>query len=143
VEEHRRGLERASLINRINYETRWLSRAELVTVGYAAVKRLTAIKGDVGFLPASIAASVSRKIDDAVTFLASVHAADCIADPAARARELDRLASEIRRRNQAIFSGEVENQAFPIGRAIGGRWFDEILFPASMLESGTVADSTG
>ena len=133
LEEHRRGLERASLINRINYETRWLSRKELVTVGYDAVKRLTQIKGDIGFLPAPIANSVTRKIDDAVQFLGVVHEVDCLGDPAARARELSMLAPEIRKRNHAMFSSGVENQAFPVGRAIGGRWFDEILFSPSQL----------
>lgn len=129
LEEHRRGLERASLVNRINYETRWLSRDELVTVGYAAVKRLTESKGELGFLPASVAAAVTRKIDDALAFLKVVHAVDCIADQVARTRELASLAPEIRKRNHAIFSSGVENQAFPIARAIGGRWFDETLFP--------------
>ena len=33
-EAHRRGMERASLVNRINYETRWLSRPDLVRVGF-------------------------------------------------------------------------------------------------------------
>ena len=140
LEEHRTGLERASLIHRINYETRWLSRSELVTVGYAAVRHLTEIKGEIGFLPSSIATAVTRKIDDAVQFLGIVHEADCIVDPTARARALDQLAPEIRKRNHAIFSSGVENQAFPIGRAIGGRWFDEILFAPDQLQGAGVAD---
>jgi hypothetical protein len=43
---------------------------------------------------------------------------------------LEGLGPEIRRRNHAIFFSGVENQAFPIGRAVGGRWFDETLFPS-------------
>jgi len=35
--------------------------------------------------------------------------------------------AEIRQRNQVIFFSGVANQAFPINREIGGRWFDEIL----------------
>ncbi len=135
VEEHRRGLERASLIHRINYETRWLSRSDLVRVGYAAVKRLTEMKGDIGFLPPGVASSVARKIDDAVEFLEVVHAADCIPDGRARAKTLEALGPEIRKRNDAIFFGGVENQAFPIGREIGGRWFDEILFASDQLDN--------
>ena len=137
LEEHRRGLERASLIHRINYETRWLSRGELVTVGYAAVKRLTELKGEIGFLPPGVAGSVTRKIDDAVDFLKVVHEVDCIPDPRARANALEALGPEIRKRNHAIFFGGVENQAFPIGREIGGRWFDEILFTPAQIEAAS------
>ena len=109
-------------------------------MGYAAVRHLTEIKGEIGFLPSSIATAVTRKIDDAVQFLGIVHEADCIVDPTARARALDQLAPEIRKRNHAIFSSGVENQAFPIGRAIGGRWFDEILFAPDQLQGAGVAD---
>jgi clorobiocin biosynthesis protein CloN6 len=142
VEEHRRGLERASLINRINYETRWLSRSELVTVGYAAVKRLTELKGEMGLLPSRIAASVAQKIDDAVDFLKIVHEVDCIPDRRARAAALEELGPEIRRRNHAIFFDGVENQAFPIGREIGGRWFDEILFTPTQIEAASSSCSS-
>jgi clorobiocin biosynthesis protein CloN6 len=126
VEQHRQGLERASLINRINYETRWLSREELVTVGYSAIRHLSSLKGEVGLLPAGVAASVGRRIDDALAFIQVVHQVDCIADAAGRSRELDKLSDEIRRRNRAIFFSGVENQAFPVCREIGGRWFDEM-----------------
>lgn len=135
VEEHRRGMERASLINRINYETNWLSRKELVTVGYQAVKRLTQLKGDVGALAGSVAGTVIRKIDDALAFMAVVHEIDCIADRAARERAMAGLRDEIKNRNNSIFYGGVANQAFPINREIGGRWFDEMLFDAPTLEA--------
>ncbi len=133
LEEHRRGLERASLIHRINYETRWLSRQELVTVGYAAVKQLTLHKGELGMLPPAVASAVIRKIEDAGALLERVHAADSVADASERDRRLAELAPEIRQRNHAMFSGTVENQAFPINRAIGGRWFDETLFSPGLL----------
>lgn len=135
VEEHRRGMERASLINRTNYETKWLSREDLTVVGYQAVKRLMQLKGDIGFLPGSVAASVIRKIDDALAFIAVVHEIDCIPDQDAKERELAGLKDEIRKRNNSIFFGGVANQAFPINREIGGRWFDEMLFDVSVLEA--------
>src|SRR5262249_45591459 len=127
VEEHRRGMERASLINRLNYETRWLSRTELVTTGYEAVRQLVSLKGEIGLLPSSVAASIVRKIDDALRMIGVVHEIDSLDDAAARARELDRIGHEIRERNRTIFFSGVANQAFPIQREIGGRWFDEVL----------------
>jgi hypothetical protein len=130
-------MQRASLINRINYETRWLSRPQLVDVGYRAVRELTCLKGEYGYLPRSVVKNVTRKIDDALEFGAAVHAADGIADPQARRTELARLGPDIRRRNHEVFFSGVANQAFPINRSIGGRWFDETLHDASVLEAAS------
>jgi clorobiocin biosynthesis protein CloN6 len=135
VEEHRCGMESASLINRTNYETNWLSREGLTAVGYRAVKRLTQLKGDAEVLPSRVVESVVRKIDDALAFIAVVHEIDCISDKAERERELRSISSEIRERNHSIFFSGVANQAFPINREIGGRWFDEMLFDVSTLEA--------
>jgi clorobiocin biosynthesis protein CloN6 len=134
VEEHRRGMMSASLINRTNYETRWLSRRDLIMVGYKAVKALTQHKGDMGALPGSVAQSVVEKIDDAMEFISIVHEVDCIRNVQERERELSRLSLDIRKRNHDIFFSGVANQAFPLNREIGGRWFDETLFETSVLE---------
>lgn len=135
AEEHRRGMERASLLNRINYETRFLSRHDLVFVGFEAVKRLMISKMGLGFLPKSFVLPYLKKIDDAAAFLPLVHAADCIADPRDRARALDELGDEILRRNNEILYSGVTNQAFPVQRQIGGRWFDELGWPATELDA--------
>lgn len=134
VEEHRQGMLRASLVNRTNYETRWLSREQLMTVGYQAVKALTELKGQQGFLPRSIVRQVTRRIDDALDFNAAVYAADEIADPRDRARALAELGPDIRRRNHDIFFSGVANQAYPVNRSIGGRWFDETLWSSREFE---------
>ncbi|MEU9980234.1 cobalamin-dependent protein [Streptomyces sp. NPDC050856] len=137
AEEHRRGMERASLINRINYETKWLSRRDLVHVGFTAVRRLMEAKRDLRFLPGAWVRNYNAGIDDALEFIDVVHEADCIADPRARAAALDALGDDIlRRNNQVLFSG-VRNQAFPINRDIGGRWFDETGWPVDVLDSLT------
>lgn len=134
VEEHRRGMERASLINRINYETRWLSRSDLVHVGYRAVRRLVEIKGELGALPQGIARSVVERIDDALEWIGVVHAADAIPDERSRRRELEAIGGEIRRRNDEVLFGGVTNQAFPVRREVGGRWFDELLQEPAAFE---------
>ncbi len=135
VEEFRRGMERASLINRTNYETKWLSRRQLLEVGFRAVQRLAEIKGQYGMYPSSVARLVSSKIDDSLSFMSVVHEADCIVDPRDRARALDGLGDEIVKRNRLLFTPRVTNQAFPIDREIGGRWFDEMLFDDASLEA--------
>ena len=135
VREHEHGMQRASLINRTNYETRWLSRSDLVHVGYRAVRSLTEKKVEIGMFPAGVGRGVSEKIDDALGFIDVVHAIDCIPDSHARQRELEGIGDEIQRRNETIFFSGVANQAFPIQRDIGGRWFDEMLWDAYVLES--------
>jgi clorobiocin biosynthesis protein CloN6 len=134
AEEHRVGMTRASLINRINYETRWLDRRALVDVGYAAVRRLTEAKAEFGQLPSGIARSVMARMDDAIDFIKVVHAVDEIEEAPVRTRELRSLGGEIRRRNEQVFFGGVANQAFPIDRAVGGRWFDELGWDPAILD---------
>ncbi len=135
VEEHRRGMESASLLNRINYETRWLSRKQLVEVGFAAVRRLMEMKGSNFALPKFAVQDYNRKIDDALQFIPVVHEADCIRDPRERARALESLGDEILKRNDMILFGGVMNQAFPLSRGIGGRWFDEMGWDPDLLKA--------
>jgi clorobiocin biosynthesis protein CloN6 len=135
LEEHRRGMECASIINRINYETRWLARRDLVDVGFRAVKRLMELKAETGLLPSSSVRNYNAKIDDALDFIGVVHEVDCMTDRTERVRELQNLGDEILRRNNMIFFSGVMNQAFPINRQIGGRWFDELGWESQELEA--------
>jgi len=135
VEQHRRGMERASIINRINYETKWLSRRDLVHVGFRAVRALMETKAETGMLPSSSTRNYNSKIDDALNFIDVVHEVDCIAHQHERARELERLGDEILHRNNMIFFSGVMNQAFPINRDIGARWFDEMGWEPGDLEA--------
>ena len=134
AEEHRRGMERASIINRLNYETEHLDRHDLVHVGFTAVRRLMEAKRDVGFLPRSLVNEYNRRIDDALDFIDVVHEADCIADPRSRASALDGLGDDIERRNHEVLFAGVMNQALPINRDVGGRWFDELGWSTAVLD---------
>ncbi len=134
VEEHRCGMQRASVINRINYETRWLSRADLVHVGYRAVAEVMHLRAKTRQLPTNVAKAVSHAVNDALAFIDVVHEADCLSNPADRTRAMEELGDGIVERNQAIFSSEVANQAFPINRQIGGRWFDEMGWTPAQLD---------
>lgn len=124
LEEHRKGFMHASLINRLNYETKWLTREQIVHLGYKAIREILIQKGKYNYLPSSIVESTVSKLDDAVDFLDIVHKVDCIADPVIRNNELGQLSAEILKRNQEVFFHGVMNQAFPMYRAHGQRWFD-------------------
>jgi clorobiocin biosynthesis protein CloN6 len=133
VEQHRRAMTRASLVNRLNYETRWLSRRDLVYVGLRAARGLMQAKGEAGFVPRVAAREFTAQIDDALDFLPAVDQADNLADAEARAAELERLGQEIVRRNHRVLFGGVLNQAVPLEREVGGRWFDELGWEPSAL----------
>lgn len=135
VEEHRRGMMNASLLNRMNYETRWLSRRDLVHIGFSAVRELMQIKAQTGMLPHPVVEHHNSLVDDALAFLPIVHEADSLADPEDRRRALEALGSEILRRNQQIITPRVSNQGFPLQRTIGGRWFDEFGWSAADLDA--------
>lgn len=135
VEQHRHGMERASIINRINYETRWLSRKDLVYLGYKAIKLVMEAKAGTHALPRGIVDEYNNKIVDAAEFVAVVHEVDQIEDLDVRAKELDKLGDEIERRNHQIFFSGVSNQAYPISRQIGGRWFDELGWEPDVLDA--------
>ncbi len=135
VEEHRRGMMNASLINRMNYETRWLSRRQLVDVGFNAVRELMQIKAQTGMLPQPVVDHHNALVEDALMFLPVVHEADSLSDPEDRRRALDGLGAEILRRNQQIITPRVSNQGFPLQRTIVGRWFDEFGWQPEALDA--------
>ncbi len=135
VDEHRQAMGRASIINRLNYETAWLSRADIVKVGYKAIKRLMQVKADTGFLPGSVVKMYNARIDDALEFIQVVHKVDEISDSQVRLTELEKLGDEIQARNELVFSSCVSNQAVPISRRIGKRWFDELGWELEHLEN--------
>ncbi len=66
LEEHRRRLVAPSWKYVLNYETRWMSRDQLVDVTYAAGRRLNRIKVEYGLAPAAHAAATEQRIDRAV-----------------------------------------------------------------------------
>jgi clorobiocin/coumermycin A biosynthesis protein CloN6/CouN6 len=139
AEEHRRGMERASIINRMNYETRWLPRERLVETGYLAIRRLMQAKAAEGMLPPSAVRRYNERIDDALAFLRVVHEADCLTDAKDRARALEGLGDDIVRRNDMVLFHGVANQAMPINRQAGGRWFDELGWAPEVLDAAAAS----
>lgn len=135
AEEHRRGMERASILHRINYETEHLSRRDLVRVGFRATAAIMNARAEAGHLPKSSVRTYVGHIDDALAFIDAVHEADCVAEPGARSRALEALGDGIAERNAMVLFGGVTNQAFPIRRPVGGRWFDELGWSPDVLDA--------
>lgn len=126
VEEHRRGMENKSLITRINYETKWLTREQLVYVSYEAIKRLFIIKGEFGVFPNSVVNNFVKKLDEAVFYTKKVNRIENIKDEQLQNEEYEKIREEILLLNHKTFMAGGTNIHIPISRKIGGRWYDEI-----------------
>ena len=64
--EHRAALTRPSWKETLNYETRWMSRQQIVDTTYAAVARLTRIKEQYHQITPELAAAQIERIDQAI-----------------------------------------------------------------------------
>jgi len=65
LEEHRRALLGPTWLQTLNYETRWLTREEIVAVTYEAGRRLNRLKARYGLVSPEGARQVAERIDQA------------------------------------------------------------------------------
>ncbi len=72
LEQHRQALLSMNWKHRLNYETKWLSRDELVNTSYDAVRGLTVIKNRYGMLPDGIADGIVSRIDSTRALLQEI-----------------------------------------------------------------------
>jgi Fe-S oxidoreductase len=122
LQAHKEAMEKPSLIDRLNYETKWMTRKEIVTVSYEAIMELFKIKVKHKLLPASAANPIVKKLQTALELILKVHESGEVTE------ELSATVFDL---NHELFFGkkhsEVVNQAFPIKRKIGARWFDNLI----------------
>lgn len=95
LQQHREGMNHASIINRLNYETKWLSREQIVQCGYESIKALFMLKAEYGAIPSSIVTSLVKKLDDTIDFVKVVHKIDCIENAEDQEKELCMIEDEI------------------------------------------------
>ncbi len=72
LEEHRRALLGPTWLQTLNYETRWMSREEIVAVTYEAGRRLNQLKARHGRIDPETARQVAERIDRAEAMLERV-----------------------------------------------------------------------
>jgi clorobiocin biosynthesis protein CloN6 len=142
LEDHRTALLSTSWKHRLNYETRWLSRDELVDISYSAVRALTLLKQKHGVLPRGIANSVIALIDETRGLLAEIDAHREM-PPGECADQVGRdLGRRIREYNGRQFE-MVRSQQRPVDFGFARRqWFDtdwafdEVLADESQTNAG-------
>lgn len=125
--DHRSAMVQPLWYQRLNYETRWLSRQQIQEVTYTAISQLVTIKAELGILPSTIAQRTLDKIEHTQQLLATIEAALDM-EPVLPLE----LRGQIREYNKDIFSYS-SDQLVPIRRQFGGRWFDDYTIPSSMI----------
>jgi B12-binding domain/radical SAM domain protein len=100
LEEHRRNLVAPSWKYVLNYETRWMSRGEIVASTYEAGRRLNALKAEHHLIAADLAARTEARIRRAVELIAVVDGL-VARGPDVVARELTALKPEIDQVNES------------------------------------------
>jgi clorobiocin/coumermycin A biosynthesis protein CloN6/CouN6 len=133
LEGHRLAGARPSLVDRMNYETRWLSREDIVRTGFGAVGEVMQAKARRGKFPLARAELFRKRLDEAVELTFEVHRAYSLPDPEDRRWALEALGDEILKRNELVLSGTVTDQNVPVARPIGGRWCDDTGWAPDLL----------
>ncbi len=95
LEEHRRRLGAPSWKYVLNYETRWMTRDQLVAVTYEAGRRLNRLKAEYGLVERQQAAATEARIERAIALIAEIDRLVATAGPAQLHQELLRLKDEI------------------------------------------------
>jgi B12-binding domain/radical SAM domain protein len=95
LEEHRRRLVAPSWKYVLNYETRWMSRDDLVGATYEAGKRLNRLKASYGLAPEAQALATEQRIDRAVALMGEIDRLVAGASPEVFEREMARLKVEV------------------------------------------------
>jgi len=124
LEDHRQALTRISWKQRLNYETRWMSRDELVNVSYAAVRRLVELKIETGLLAGQLGDSLIELIDQTTDLLYQIDAFEAMPDGPQRRPAEQALRSRIRAYNEAHLY-HVRSQQRPVDLGFAcDQWFD-------------------
>jgi B12-binding domain/radical SAM domain protein len=102
VEEHRRALEGPSWKYFLNYETKWMSRDDIVFSTYEGGRRLNTLKGELGLIPPALAAAIDERIKQAVEMIKRVDVIVDTMEGAEREEGLRKLGIHVREMEKAI-----------------------------------------
>ncbi len=115
LEEHRHRLVAPSWKYVLNYETRWMTRNQLVDATYAAGKRLNRVKAEYGLVPTQQAQATEQRIDRAVTLIHEIDRLIAHATPQEFNREMARLKPELEQANMSTVCDKRELNLDVIG----------------------------
>jgi clorobiocin biosynthesis protein CloN6 len=124
LEDHRRALLSMNWRDRLNYETKWLTRQQLVDTSYEAVRALALLKKKYGVLPSAIANSIVKLIDSTRELLREIDAYQSMPPSAERQARETQLKQRILEYNRDQFK-MVRSQQRPVDFGFSQQqWFD-------------------
>lgn len=123
-EDHRKAMTRISWKDRLNYETDCLTRDELVSISYEAVRKLTVLKNKYGLLSAGISENIIDLIDVTVSLLQEINTYQSLSENIKTRTAENVLAKKIVNYNKNIFRS-VKSQQRPVDFGFAKQqWFD-------------------
>ncbi len=124
LEDHRQALLSMNWKDRLNYETRWMNREELVETSYKAVRALTLHKNKYGMLPDGISSGIVNLIDHTRELLAEIDAYQAMPEGRRKTEVGEALRKKISDYNARQFRNvKSQQRPFDLGFA-KQQWFD-------------------
>lgn len=124
LEEHRRALVSLNWKDRLNYETKWMTRQELVDVSYEAVRDLALLKQRAGVLPDPFAEVIVELIDATKRLLSEIDAYQALPEGEEKERVGAIVKRQVRAYNQEQLKA-IRSQQRPIDLGFARQqWFD-------------------
>ncbi|HVN55858.1 MAG TPA: TIGR04190 family B12-binding domain/radical SAM domain protein [Anaerolineaceae bacterium] len=110
LEEHRQALLAPSWKYVLNYETRWLSRDDIVSATYESGRQLNLLKGEYGIIDAGLCNQTDRRIAQAISLISEIDEVMSIPDAAARQTRILELKHRVDNSNLSTVcdKGELE-----------------------------------
>jgi len=121
--EHANALTEISLKNRLNYETKWLSREQILNVTYRFGRRLTLAKMRHGYLSSGLGKAIISRLDETFQLKGALDKIDLIKDSKRRSGALQNIAKRIRIYNKEIMTGKFCDQ-LPIDLSLYNFWYE-------------------
>ena len=90
LEDHRAALASPSWKDMLSYETEWMSRDEIVAASYEALRRMTRLKEEWGYLDAGAAEAALCKIEESEKAVAAIERAEALPDAPEREAAIER-----------------------------------------------------
>ena len=126
LQEHCDALLSMNWKNRLNYETKWLTRQQLVNISYESVKALTRLKNRYGMLPNSVTKKIINLIDETTDLLKEIDEYEKLSDGKEKDEFFKQLREKILKYNQQQFA-TVRSQQRPIDFGFAKKqWFETV-----------------
>jgi uncharacterized flavoprotein (TIGR03862 family) len=124
LEDHRQALLAMNWKNRLNYETKWMSRDELVDVSYKSVAKLSQLKNKYGQMPTGMTNSIVTLLDQTYAMMREIDVYQAMPESAEKTAVGVDLRKRIFEYNQKQFK-MVRSQQRPVDFGFAKQqWFD-------------------